>query len=75
MLTSSSNVQLRECRRNRAAWDDDHDVGVPGKHVYEGREMRISHFHALKLSLRLRARQLELLYYIRYPLAPEMSRG
>lgn len=40
---------------------DHHDVRVRGEEVDEGREVRVAHFHALKLRLGLAAAQFELL--------------
>lgn len=31
--------------------EDDHDVGVTREEIYVGRECRVPHFHAVKLSL------------------------
>jgi hypothetical protein len=45
--------------------NNDHDVGVAGEGVHEGREVRVPDLHALELRLRLRAAQLKLLYYVR----------
>ena len=46
---------------DRIVRHDDHDIRVGGEEVNEGREIRITNLHSLKLCLCLAAAQLELL--------------
>ena len=54
-------VEICGRRLNVRVGDDDHDVGVGGELIDEGRELLVLHLHRHELSLALAAAQLELL--------------
>ena len=67
MFPSRSDVELCESGGDLGtrAGHDHHDVGVAREHVNIGSKLRVAHFHAAKLGLRLGATDFELLDDVR----------